>query len=87
MLRGFYKPATEKLVEVFEDAQTLEELSSGAILVIKINEDGTREIAFEKQKPTQKEKKYIDYAKRQLEFKHDGGSTPDMIAELREKRQ
>lgn len=77
MFRAFYTPDTNSHDEVFEDALTLEELSSGAILVIKMNEDGTRELISEKQKPTKKEKYFVDYAKRQLEFKHDGGDTPE----------
>lgn len=86
MFRAFYRPSNGKYREVFEDANTLEELTPGAILVIKINEDGTRELISEKNSPTKKENDYIKYGKRQLEFKHDGGPTPEHIALLRRTR-
>jgi hypothetical protein len=86
MYRAFYKPHSGKYHEAIEDSDTLEGLSSGAILVIKINENGTRELISEKNNPSPKEKYYIDYGKRQLEYKYDGGTTPEHITMLREKR-
>lgn len=89
MYRAFYRPATGKAKEVFEDAQTLEELSPGAILIIQIYEDGTREVIEDESKKrslTPKENRYHKWALRHLEFKHDGGDTPEMRAYLRENR-
>lgn len=88
MYRAFYRPQTGNNREDFVDATTLEELPSGAIFVIKINEDGTREIISDEKKNrslTTKEDKFHKYAQRHLEFKHDGGDTPEMRAELKAK--
>lgn len=53
MFRAFYEPQNDTSEEIFEDAQALEDLSPGAILVIKINEDGTSDIIVNNQvKPT-----------------------------------
>ncbi len=82
MFRALYKPANGSYEEVFEDAETLEELSPGAILIVKINEDGTREIIEQKENPTPKEETFIHIGERHAEFKHDGGDTPEMF-ELR----
>lgn len=81
MFRAFYKPKDGDYNETFVDATTLEALPSGAILVIKMNEDGTREIIQDeaKQRPlTPKEQEFHKYAERHLEYKHDGGDTPEM---------
>lgn len=81
MFRAFYKPANGKFDEVFEDSDTLEALPSGAILVIKMNEDGTREViedATKKRSLTPKEEQFKKFAERHLETKHDGGDTPEM---------
>lgn len=86
MYRAFYRPANGKYREDFVDAQTLEELPSGAILVIKINEDGTRELISEKTNRSQKEEIFHGFALRQLEFKYDGGDTPEMQRVMRENR-
>lgn len=89
MFRAFYRPANGIYREDFVDAKTLEELPSGAIFVIQINDDGTREvIEDEKQKRplTPKEDKYRGWAERHLEFKHDGGDTPEMREYRRENR-
>lgn len=86
MYRAFYRPSNGKYREDFVDAQTLEELPSGAILVIKINEDGTRELISEKTNRSQKEETFHGFALRQLEFKHDGGDNPAMREYWRENR-
>lgn len=86
MFRAFYKPADGEYQEVYQDAETLDELPSGAILVIEINEDGTREIIEEKSTPTQKESVMLDDYKKHLEPKHDGGDTPEIRALRREHR-
>jgi len=88
MYRAFYRPPNGKYDETFVDANTLEELPSGAIFVIKMNEDGTREIiedAGDKRSLTAKEKQYHKFAQRHLEFKHDGGDTGEMKKLLMEK--
>lgn len=84
MFRAFYKPANGDYNESFVDSDTLEELPSGALFVIKINENGTRQIVEDEKKKrslTQKENKYHKWAQRHLEFKHDGGDTPEMREE------
>lgn len=89
MYRAFFTPKTGKYKEEFVDAEKLEDLPSGSILIVKINEDGTREvIEDEKQKRslTAKEDRFHKWAERHLEFKHDGGDTPEMRAYLREHR-
>lgn len=90
MFRAFYRPATGKYREDFVDAEELDQLPAGAILVIKINnEDGTREIVQDEKKNralTPKEDKFYGFALRQLEKKHDGGDTPEMRELLRENR-
>lgn len=86
MFRAFYRPANGERDEKFVDAPTLEELPSGSIFIIKINDDGTREViddANKKRSLTPKENKFHKYAQRHLEFKHDGGDTPEMRAERR----
>lgn len=83
MFRAFYKPEAGHYREVLVDAPTLEELPSGAIFVIKMNEDGTREIISEKTDLTPKEQTYFDYAHRHLEYKHDGGDTPEFYEMLK----
>lgn len=86
MFRAFYKPANGSNQEQFVDATTLEELPSGSIFVIKLNEDGTREVIEDvnkKRSLTPKENKFHKYAQRHLEFKHDGGDTPEMREERR----
>ena len=86
MFRAFYRPSTGSNEETFEDAEKLELLPSGAILIIRMNEDGTREIIEnekEKRSLTPKEDKFHKWAERHLEFKHDGGDTPDMYEHRR----
>jgi hypothetical protein len=77
MYRAFYKPSNGVYEEDFEDAETLEGLSPNAILIIQLNDDGTRSIVDEKVTLTPKEQTFFDYAQRHLEFKYDGGPTPD----------
>lgn len=77
MFRAFYRPPANQSREISEDSDTLEGLSSGAILIIQMNEDGTRELISESTATDERTVYYRDYAKRQLEFKHDGGDTPD----------
>lgn len=84
MYRAFYLPPDD-ISEVSEDNANLDQLPAGAILVIQINEDGTRQIISEKKNQNQAEKRASDYAKRQLEFKHDGGPSYEMIAERRKR--
>lgn len=86
MYRAFYRPKQGKFSEEFVDSEDLNQLPTGAILVIKINEDGTREVISEKQNRTPKEDTFHRFAKRQLEFKHDGGDTPEMREYRRENR-
>jgi len=76
MFRAFYKPANGDYEETFEDAETLDGLSPDYILIIQLNEDGTRDMIDQKVVLTPKEQTFFDYAQRQLEFKHDGGTTP-----------
>lgn len=73
MYKAFYKPANGEYVEVFETSETLEGLSPDALLIIQMNEDGTRQAVYEKLDLTPKEQTFFEYAQRQLEFKHDGG--------------
>lgn len=84
MYRAFYLPPSD-IEEVFEDNANLNSLPAGAILVIQMNEDGTRQIISEKKNQSAAEKRATDYAKRQLEFKHDGGPSYEMIAERRKR--
>lgn len=86
--RAFYRPSNGDYNEQFVDAQTLDELPSGAIFVIKINDDGTREVIDDPSKGrkfTAKEQQFKKFAERHLEFKHDGGDTPEM-RELKRNR-
>lgn len=86
MFRAFYRPPTGSNEETFQDSETLEELPSGAILIIKMNEDGTREVIEDeknKRSLTAKEDKFHKWAERHLEFKYDGGDTPDMYEHRR----
>lgn len=78
MYRAFYRPANGKNKEDFVDSEDQSQLPAGAILILKMNDDGTREVVFEKSNRTQKEELFHSFAKRQLEFKHDGGDTPEM---------
>lgn len=84
MYRAFYLPPDD-ISEVSQDNTVLNQLPSGAILVIQINEDGTRQVISEKKNQTPAEKRAVDYAKRQLEFKHDGGPSYEVIAERRKR--
>lgn len=81
--RAFYTPTGDK--EQFVDARELNQLPTGAIFVISLNEDGTREVVSQKQKLTPKDQKFYDYAQRHLEFKHDGGDTPAMYEERKSR--
>jgi hypothetical protein len=83
--RAFYTPQGNEKQEVFQDSTTLGGLAPGSIVVIKINDDGTRELTSEKKNLNAREKFYADYAKRQLEFKHDGGSTPEFVNYMRDR--
>ena len=90
MFRAFYRPASGSYKEDFQDFDTLDKVTSGAILVIKINEDGTREIVHnekDNRKLTEKEDKWHRFALRHLEFKYDGGDTPEMQLERMRGRQ
>lgn len=81
MFRAFYKPADGEYDEVYQDAETLGELSPGAILVIQINEDGTRDLIQDESTVralTAKEQTFYNFATRHLEYRHDGGDTPAM---------
>lgn len=84
MFRAFYKPSNNNYDETFVDGDTLAELPAGAIFVVKINEDGSRELHHDEGKVrslTAKEARFHRYAQRHLEFKHDGGDTPEMKLE------
>lgn len=85
--RAFYKPKNGEYRQDFVDIENLNQLTAGAILVIKINDDGTRELISEKENPTPKEKEYIGFAKHQLEPKHDGGPTAEEVAKIKVSRQ
>lgn len=85
--RAFYRPKKGSNREEFEDATQLNQLSAGAILIVKVNEDGTREIVSQKQNPTEKEVIFLNFALRYLEYKHDGGPSREMITYQREHRQ
>lgn len=86
--RAFYLPSVGKYREAFADAEPdkLDQLPAGAILVIQINKDGTRQIVSQKNNLTPKEQVFFDFGLRQLEFKYDGGDTPEMNKVLRENR-
>lgn len=76
--RAFYLPPKGSYQEVIKDSYTTpDELPSGALLVISIDNDtGIREVISQKEgKLTEKEQYFFDYAKRQLQKKHDGGGT------------
>ena len=85
--RAFYKPKNGAYRQDFVDTEDLTQLTAGAIFVIKINDDGTRELISEKQNPTPKEKEYIGFARHQLEPKHDGGPTAEEIVKIKASRQ
>ncbi len=85
--RAFYLPPANDWRETFQDSEQLEELPSGALLCIEIDtETGTRKIISEKKDLTKKEQYFFDYAYRQTEFRHDGGSSAEHAAFLRENR-
>lgn len=87
MYRAFYLPPKNSYRETIVDSDKLEDLPSGSLLVIEINtEDGTRKLISEKTNLTKKEQYFSDYAKRQLEFKHDGGPTAEHTEFLRENK-
>lgn len=86
--RAFYVPPKGSYSETVVDAEKLEDIPSGSILVIfRNNQDGTRTLISEKENPTKKEKYFIDLAKPQLEFKSDGGGNTAHEAMLRENRK
>lgn len=87
--RAFYLPPTDSYAETFVDNETLEALPSGALLVIEIDNDtGIRQVMSQKKgKLTEKEQYFFDYAKRQLEKKHDGGPTLEHAALMRSRRE
>ena len=85
--RGFYLPGRGKYRQEFVDSETLGDLPGGSIVIIQINEDGTRELISEKSNPTPKEEEYIGFAKIQLEPKHDGGPTLEEIAKIKGQRR
>lgn len=86
--RAFYLPPKGSWVETVQDSDKLEELPSGALLVIEIDNDtGARQIMSEKKDNlTKKEQYFYDYARRQLEPKHDGGGTEEHAAFLMENK-
>lgn len=87
--RAFYLPKKGSYQEEIVDSYTTpDELPSGALLVISIDNDtGIREVISEKKgKLTEKEQYFFDYAKRQLEKKHDGGGTLEHAALMRTRR-
>jgi hypothetical protein len=85
--RAFYLPKNGSWIEKFQDNEKLEELPSGALLVIEIDtETGARQIMSEKKNLTKKEQYFFDYASRQLEPKHDGGGTEEHAGFLRENK-
>ncbi len=86
MFRAFYSPKQGDYHETLVDANALEDLPSGAFLVIKMNEDGTRELISEKRNLPPKDERFYQYALRHLEYKHDGGNTPEMYLELKKDR-
>ena len=83
--RGIYKPANGIDDESIVDSKKLDQLPTGAILVIAFNKDGTREIVSQKDTLTPKEQKFFDYGQRHLDFKHDGGDTPEAYEEKKSK--
>lgn len=85
--RAFYRPKNGSNKEHFEDATELSQLPAGAILIVKVNEDGTREIVSEKKNRTPKEDLFHGWALRYLEPKHDGGPSAEMIEYRKEHRQ
>lgn len=88
MYRAFYLPKRGKHKEEFVDAPELDQLPSGALLVVKINQDdGTREVISEKTNRSPKEERHYGWALRILEPKHDGGPSREMIEFYRENRQ
>lgn len=81
MFRGFYLPDRGSYEEKFVDAESVDQLPAGSILIVKINKDGTREVVdnvSKRRSLTPKESQFHKYAQRHLEFKHDGGDTPEM---------
>lgn len=84
--RAFYRPQKGSNREQFVDATELNQLPAGAILIVKVNKDGTREIAQKKTNLTPKEQVFYDFALRYLEPKHDGGLSREMIEYQRENR-
>lgn len=84
--RAFYKPKNGSNREEFVDATDVASIPAGAILVVKINKDGTREVHLEKKNRTPKEEVFYGFAARYLEPKHDGGLSPEMIEYQREHR-
>jgi len=83
---AFYLPTIGKNREVTALADDPGQLPAGAILVIQINKDGTRQIYSQKENRTTKEHTFHSFGMRALEFKHDGGDTPEMRQYLRDNR-
>lgn len=87
MYRAFYKPKDGSNREEFIDATDVADLPDGALLVVQVNDDGTREVYSEKKDRTPKEEVFYGFATRYLEPKHDGGLTAEMIEYQRENRR
>jgi hypothetical protein len=70
--RAFYLPTRPTDKYDLVDSRNKAKLPSGAILVIKMNHDGTREILSEKADRTTEEQICYSAASKHLEFKYDG---------------
>lgn len=70
--RAFYPPTKAQLPYELVDARSQNQLPAGAILVIQMNEDGTRQIISEKKNKTTEEQILYTAASKHLEFKYDG---------------
>lgn len=70
--RAFYPPTVAGLPYDLVDAKNQNALPSGAILILQLNEDGTRSVISEKKNRTTAEQVIYTAASKHLEFKYDG---------------